>query len=281
MTLVRRVYKIKSNKIKKSVKLFGITDMHFTKYTRCKKLNDILDAVKKEKCDYVVFTGDLIDHTKRIDTESLKKLHNFFVKLCINNKIIFIKGNHDTKDNSKMFYDLTDFFESLSSLENFYYLDGIKNRMVSFEEVDFYGFEFDNEFYYELKEENEDLIVKRANLILEDIKSDKYNVLLFHSPILLLKESVRKKINNIDKVDLILCGHMHNGLIPDYFDKRSKNKGIISPRKKLFPSFSRNNLVFKSTIAIIMYPLSYYYKIEKFGYEFLFRPGYQVITISK
>ena len=35
------------------------------------------------------------------------------------------------------------------------------------------------------------------------------------------------------KVNLILSGHMHNGLILKKFDKRG-NVGFISPHKKLF-----------------------------------------------
>jgi len=281
MSLVKRIYEFKSNKVEKSIKLFGITDMHFTKYTKTKKLDSLLKVIKSSKCDYVIFGGDLIDNTKRIDDISLKRLYDFFVRMCKDNKVIFIKGNHDTKDSENEYYDLNPFFDELSKLENFFYLDGVKNRKIKFFDITFYGFEFDNEFYYDYKEENEDLIVKRANNILNGVNASEFNVLMFHSPILLLKESVRKKINSIDKIDLILCGHMHNGLIPDYIDNSMSHKGILSPRRKLFPSFSRNKLTFNGTTAIFMYPLSYLYKVEKYGLEFIFRPGYQIITISK
>lgn len=281
MNLIKRIYKLKSNKVEKSIKLFGITDMHFTKFTKNNKLNSLLDLINNAKCDYVVFGGDLIDNTKRINDISLKRLYDFFINVCKKNKVIFIKGNHDTKDSENEYYDLNPFFNELSKLDNFYYLDGVKNNKIKFDNVTFYGFEFDNEFYYDYMEENEELIIERANKILKSIDVNEFNILLFHSPILLLRENVRKEIENINKIDLILCGHMHNGLVPDYFDKGSSHKGILSPRRKLFPSFARNMLSFNGTHAIFMYPLSYLYKVEKYGLEFIFRPGYQIITISK
>lgn len=281
MNLIKRIYELKSNKVEKSIKLFGITDMHFTKHTRNNKLNSLLELIKTSKCDYIVFCGDLIDHTKRINDVSLKRLYDFFINVCRQNKVIFIKGNHDTKDSENEYYDLNPFFNKLSRLDNFYYLDGAKNKKIKFDNVTFYGFEFDNEFYYDYMEENEELIIERANKILKSIDVNEFNILLFHSPILLLQENVRKEIENINKIDLILCGHMHNGLVPDYFDKGSSHKGILSPRRKLFPSFARNMLSFNGTHAIFMYPLSYLYKVEKYGLEFIFRPGYQIITISK
>lgn len=276
MKLFRKEYKFKNDKC--NIKLFCITDFHFTKYTSNNKLDLLLKSINDEKSDYIIFTGDLIDNTKRINDEVLNNLYLFFKKICINNKVIFIKGNHDTKDEFKEHYDLDIFFNKLSSIENFYYL---KDSIISIDNINFIGIELYNDHYYINKEEDDSLLIKKINELTNNVDNDKLNILLFHSPINLFKEKTLKKIKNIDKIDFILSGHMHNGIIPHYLDYGNGDRGLLSPRGKLFPKHSRNVIKYNNTNLITLYPLSFYYKIEKYKLNGIFRGGFTIIYIEK
>ena len=55
-----------------------------------------------------------------------------------------------------------------------------------------------------------------------NVKRGKYNILLSHSPIDICNEEYLKDSN----IDLVLCGHMHGGVLPNFLRKKIKNGGI-------------------------------------------------------
>jgi len=73
-----------------------------------------------------------------------------------------------------------------------------------------------------------------------------YNILLCHSPINISKEEI---INNIN-VDLVLCGHMHGGIVLRILRPIFKTGGFISPQKKLFPKYAYGNIKVNKTNII-------------------------------
>ena len=52
-------------------------------------------------------------------------------------------------------------------------------------------------------------------------------------------------------INLVLCGHMHGGIVPYFMRKIFKNIGFISPNKKLFPKYSYGKLKILKTNIII------------------------------
>ena len=84
---------------------------------------------------------------------------------------------------------------------------------------------------------------------LNNLKINKkyYNVLLCHSPINICDKEILKNKN----IDLILCGHMHGGIVPKCMRKIFKYNGLISPNKKLFPKYAYGNLEIGNTEIII------------------------------
>ena len=62
-------------------------------------------------------------------------------------------------------------------------------------------------------------------------KKGKYNILLCHSPIDICTKEYLENSN----IDLVLCGHMHGGVLPNFLRKVVKNGGIITPERKPFP----------------------------------------------
>ena len=73
--------------------------------------------------------------------------------------------------------------------------------------------------------------LEEFNKYLKKLKTYKkyYNVLLCHSPVNVVNS------NKLKNIDLVLCGHMHGGVVPNFIRKLFKTNGFINPQFKLFP----------------------------------------------
>ena len=60
--------------------------------------------------------------------------------------------------------------------------------------------------------------------------------------------------------DLILAGHTHNGMVPDWLNFLFKeNSGIVAPNMHFFPEIAKGKIVKaidKKTITIIINPIN-------------------------
>ncbi len=110
----------------------------------------------------------------------------------------------------------------------------LDNNKYEDNDICFYGITVDGDYYIHENERIDRLYEKMASL---KLSNEKYNVLLFHSPI----NFNDKKIEKINKFDLILTGHTHNGLTPHFIPG---NFGFIAPHHGLYLKNARNS--FKS-----------------------------------
>lgn len=267
MKLITNKYEIKSNKIDKSIKIYHFTDLHAHIDIKKDLYKRIIDSIYNENPDYVCFTGDMIDSIKHNNIDSINILLSFIKKICLKYKLIYINGNHEIMENGIDNSLIKNYLKSLKKIDNLYFLDG---NFIEFDDITFYGFNVGFDYYYEYKEENNELI---NNLVNNYKLSNKFNCLLFHSPSII--DSIDKKF------DLMLFGHMHNGIIPHFLNNKKHNFGLISPRGKLFPKYSRNMVNKNNIISIIGYPINFSKLVNKYKIEFLFRSGINIININK
>ena len=69
-----------------------------------------------------------------------------------------------------------------------------------------------------------------------------------HSPICISDKIIKKELN---KYDIVLSGHMHNGVVPPVLDELfDNNRGIIDPHKKVFPKNARG-IIKNDNVTII------------------------------
>ena len=243
MKLIVKKYNIDNEKLAKKVSICVMSDFHFSHIIDDKRLNLILDSIKKNKPNYICIIGDYIDSANMLKDKIIyDKSVNFLKKLCMKTKVIFILGNHDicTINNKKRrFYLDKKWINEISKIKNFIYLD---NNIYEDDNMRFIGYNASFR-YYSKKNEDKKLLIKDINNNLKNInnlKNDKYTILLFHSPIHIFSDDLLNKTNLIKDVDLILCGHMHNGLTPNFIDKLWKsNKGLVSPHRHFFPDNAR------------------------------------------
>ena len=223
----------------KNIKICLITDLHFSNDYDLSILKKIEDNVYEHKPDFICLSGDIIDSANMIHSENINYLKEFIIRLSKISQIIITLGNHEitikttSRKNKKADIDeVIDWFMELNKLENVYFLN---NKNLVRGDICFIGFNPDYEYYS--KEESKSFVKELDGKIKMNKKY--YNILLCHSPINIFNPITLKYSKEIKKSNLVLSGHMHNGMIIKCFDFGG-NWGLISPLKKPFPKYARN-----------------------------------------
>lgn len=241
---------IYNSKTIKDITLIHISDIHFNKKTKEKKLNQIKETIYKNNPDYVVISGDLIDEPSIIkDKPKLKQLLIFLTDIAGFTKVIISLGNHDIFQNTDY-----KFFKNLNDLKNIYILN---NESYIDESIYISGFTLPISYYYNItKKESKELLLehlKKHRKLTSNLPVFLPKVSLIHSPTKLPDKDV---LTILKEYDLILSGHTHGGMVPKLLNKLFKpNQGIISPNKNLFPDVARGKIeknLFNKKITIII-----------------------------
>ncbi len=229
-----RYVNLYNKKVHNDLKLLVIGDVHISDLVSLKKIKLLKKQILREKADYVIFTGDLIDSVEEINNkESIFKLKTLLESASEISKTIVILGNHDyihRKKYNSYIKEISNLIKSINRvtlLDNDIYSDNKIWIMGYTETVEYYGKEKYNynNFY-------EDFI--KHDLLYKNIDENVPTVAVTHSPEF---SNSSKCLNLFKDYDLILCGHTHDGCIP--FGLGNFNRGIISPKKKLFPKNTR------------------------------------------
>lgn len=230
----------------KDINIKHFSDLHFNKKFDLKILDNILKIISDGKTDYVCFTGDLLDTSDFLKNEIRLKnvLIDWFKTLGSCATVIVALGNHDVLGKKRRIqnsgYDF-EFWDELSNIENVYLL---YNNYYEDENVYICGIFPPIEYYLNAShDEDKNVLIehlKQKKTLLENLDSDKLKILLHHSPVYMTDINV---LNYIKEFDLILSGHMHNGLILPIFEKVfPKNKGLVGAYIRPLPKIARGIL---------------------------------------
>lgn len=231
-------------------KIVVLSDIHYYSKKNIKKLNKVLKKVQFINPDYICIPGDLIDEAKINDKEYLLEWLTNLGRIC---KVIISVGNHElfiTKKHIPTFN--TGLIEQIRNIDNIIYLD---NEIYKIDNINFIGLTLPIDYYYKYNEDKEFFI----NYFNEKFKNidNKYNILLCHSPICIANKEVLDKLKIGSKINLVLSGHMHGGITPNFLKKLFKGKGIISPRRRIlekncygFNKINNTNFVISSGITV-------------------------------
>lgn len=233
MKIINKKYNISCNLDKNIVLL---SDIHYYSKKDLLRLNKVLDNIKNIHPDYICISGDFIDNANVVNFDLFIE---WLTKLSLVAPIMMVLGNHEYY-NEKGIYKLNDkYIETLKTIKNIYFLDNNNKRI---DNINFCGLTLPIEYYEKEKQEDFKKYVK-------NIKSVKncYNILLCHSPINISKDEIIKNVS----ADLVLCGHMHGGLVPRILRPLFKTKGLISPQKTLFPNNAYGNIKVQNKNIII------------------------------
>lgn len=241
--MIRTIVKT-SSKIKKELTFFLITDLHYSNKSDLKKYQAILKSLKKTTPDFVLLGGDLLDSANAQDTDVFLKMIESWAFIC---PIFVVLGNHDFTNMKPLKYKWNDaFFTKLRQIKNVKILD---NQVYEKEQFRMIGITLPYSYYYIHKEKSNTLKEVLQNKFPDSLSSNKLNLLLIHSP-LGFKEEVME-IPFLKTIDFICAGHTHNGCVPRIAEPIFKNRGLISPSKKLFPTLVRGVFSLKQTTFIV------------------------------
>lgn len=250
-----------------NIRLMIGSDFHITKEEKyddgTKNLFKIINSSKidYDNLDCIIIPGDLVNDVMELRDTTFKKFFLEILKEFTKEIPTFISyGNHDmmTKDNQGNWSigDKEILRETLSNLTNVQIVEN--GRRIDFYDLSFSAFSPDFE-YYEDKREDMDYYFEKYSLCPKsNFDPNRYNIFLTHEPQSIIK--ISKELNRCmhPNTDLVISGHMHNGLLPSCLKKVKviKNKGLISPQMELLPQFAQGEYKINNTDFIINGPIN-------------------------
>lgn len=208
-----------------------LSDIHHIKSCDSKFYSGITSVVKKEKPHYILIPGDIIDNPKILLSNYLESLINFLKELSLLCPIIISKGNHEQK-NKKI--DINILYNKLRNLNNIYILD---NNSIILGKFRFIGFSPNMDVYLKKTKDRINRFIKEYNECHFKVNNSKINILLCHSPEVIV--DAYKNLNDFDKINYVISGHMHNGLVPKRLERCFKTRGLLGPEYILLPKYCR------------------------------------------
>lgn len=219
--LLVRKYIIKTDKVKKSIRIALITDLHSCKYGEQQKV--LINKIKEQNPNLILYGGDIIDdklpeYNGFILVEELAKLYPCSY---VSGNHEFVAGNIDYIKQEIMKYGVN----ILAGNSISYYINNEFINICGIDDPIYYG------------------ILNSLNQIdesIKDINHNRFTILLTHRPEL---------INNYKKYDfdLILAGHAHGGQwrLPGIIN------GLFAPSEGLFPKYAGGEYKFGEKTFIV------------------------------
>lgn len=189
-----------------------LSDLHMTEFGR----NDenLLEVVKKQKPDIIVMTGDFLnDHSEKTDGHQTETLAPFLEELSKIAPCYFVSGNHEWASG-----EIGKLTEKLAKTNIIY----LHNEYVLLEKGG------DSIVLAGVEDPNGPKDMLRPNALADKIAKkypDKYVMLLGH------RNDWLKKYPDL-KVNTILCGHSHGGIVRLPF-----TGGVFGTERDFFPKY--------------------------------------------
>jgi len=224
-----------------NIKIALLSDIHYYPKFNLKTFTRLLNQINNNKPDYITIVGDLLDSS---DITYLTPLITFIKSIAQLAPVIIVLGNHDEKAGYMHHWHYqknTMLIKELKSLKNVYLLeDSIYHDQKN--NLTFYGFNLSYHYYEEVDESYQAFCQEISNLK-TTLSKESYNVLLLHTPVNIYTYLLNNPHHNLNKTDLILSGHMHNGGLPFWIlhilNKIFKtNRSLVAPQKSLFPNYA-------------------------------------------
>ncbi|MDO5564451.1 MAG: metallophosphoesterase [Eubacteriales bacterium] len=233
------IYNIFNKKIKTKMRLFFFSDLHEKNYISNNKI--IFDYINKESPSLILIGGDMIITNKRIENANDNKIETTCLLLkkinedYPNTKVIYALGNHEER--LDFFYSKSDIiknqYDTLYSEINKNNTLLLKNSYIDINnEIRVYAITLGKgAFRNGLNDSNRDKILSKEllNEKIGKLDKNKYNILLLHSP------DYIKQVEYLG-FELILCGHLHGGMVRIPFIGAA-----LGPNFQILPKYSRGH----------------------------------------
>ena len=224
------------------IKICLLADIHYYPKYNLNIFKKILHKVKIIRPNYICITGDIIDYNEVLKEKNISYLYNFIIDLSKIAKVIISLGNHDLMTKYGSYIYPNDIVNIFRSIPNVYFLD---NEIIKLDDINFIG--YTESFDIDREKGNEETVINEVNTLINNIDNE-YNILLSHNPLYLKEEKVYKNINNFNKINLVLSGHTHNGMLPNFL---KTNSVLITPMKRWLKKYGRGHFIKNNTHFVI------------------------------
>lgn len=272
-----------TNKDINEIKIAVISDIHYYVGYKQKIFDKVIKQLENNHPNYITVVGDILDSS---NTNNLKQLESFFKSMSKIAPTLVVTGNHDEKKGSM--YQWSKFTNAnlismLKNIDNVYYLN---NDSITFNNINFYGFNLSYHHFEEVDETYESFCEEIKNID-PHFSASTYNITLFHSPINIYNYLDNNPTHPVNKTDLILSGHMHNGCLPFIISHPinkifKTSRGLISPNRTLFPKYAQGRVYSPNRDGYIYEGLTKLSNSTRLfhKFDFIFQKNVQFLTIK-
>lgn len=233
-------FTISSDKLDRDYTICSLADIHNNSWANFELWDSLIEEIYNINPDLILISGDLTynsddfyvpknDRMLRYLFSNLDSIANTF--LCL--------GNHELKCGKK--YNSSDSIEYLKLLDRtsgVHILDKrVGEEYADLGNIRIGGFCPRSEAYYKSREKEwKNYFIEDYMQSLLDFTSKQFNILLTHSPDTISEKEVLSVLRDrLKYLDLILCGHKHDGYVPKMFQCYLKDEGIdVSDGKTVF-----------------------------------------------
>lgn len=220
-------YEINTKKISNK-RIVLLTDIHYYDREIIDIFNILLKEIEALNPDFICIAGDLIDNSQIHNREILLIWLKELGKIA---KTIISIGNHELLNRKTKKVEFNEIlFERISEMSNVIIVD---NASVDIEDIHFMGLTLPAKYFYQDNEPDE-FFIKYINKKFSKLDNKRFNVLLCHTPLAICKDDVISKVKIASSLDLVLSGHTHGGITPEFLKPHLKNKGLYSPLRKIW-----------------------------------------------
>lgn len=239
VTFRKKEYNVTSKKVTCNYKILFISDLHMKRYG--KKNNRLLRKIKQAEPDYILIGGDLIItypaayYGVRNQYQWLDEICDFLVQLNKICKVYYVDGNHEINLRTALDGAYRKIYERyIFEVERTGTIVLNDNMCRLSCDTLVYGYTEPIELYAKRNRCQLD----KADIKLDISEAEQFKILLTHNP---------EHFDTFSelKVDLVLCGHVHGGMI------RIGNRGIISPSYRFMPKYCYGLYKKNKTIMIV------------------------------
>lgn len=258
-------FNINTNKITRDRRILSLSDFHLTGDKGFEHLKEIKSKTDMTKISHIVMPGDIVNDVNELKDNKFRDSVLQALSDFAEDKHVFLSaGNHDqmTLNNKKWQRgDYSLLQETIKQLPKFHLLKN--GERITVNDITYSAFSPDYSYYEDEDKERKDLeaesdyeeaFMKNYNANLFD--NNTFNILLTHEPQSIIKLSTKKGSCIQDNTDLVLSGHMHDGMLPHFFKRFCGNIGIISPQMQLLPKYAHGTVEVGDTTFVINGPVN-------------------------
>ena len=246
---------INTDKIDRDRRILSLSDFHLTEDKGFEHLKEIKSKTDMTKISHIVMPGDIINDVNELkDNKFRNKVLQALSDFADDKHVFLSAGNHDQMTLNNKEWQRGDYSllqETIEELPKFHLLEN--GETITANDITYSAFSPDYSYYEDENKERKDL-ESDYNASLFD--NTTFNILLTHEPQSIIKLSTKKGSCIQDNTDLVLSGHMHDGMIPHFFKRFCGNIGVISPQMQIFPKYAHGTVNVGDTTFVINGPVN-------------------------